>query len=450
MNTQTRLTYLDEDQRPYLFCPGCGHGFILDYLNKALVRLNIDPHKLVIITDIGCAGLSDRYFSTNAFHGLHGRSLTYASGIKMADPELTVIVLIGDGGCGIGGHHLLNAARRNIGVTVLVFNNLNYGMTGGEHSVTTPPGSVTSTTRFGQLEQPLDICGTVAINGASFVARTTTFDKGTPDLIVSAIQNKGFSLIDIWELCTAHYVPNNRFSKKALEDTLGKLSFPTGIIVEKSKPEYSTQYQAVHAEIKGQPALIGNPIPTKYPNNLSDQKEIILAGAAGAKIASAASSFCMGAILSGLEVSKRDDYPVTVKSGHSIAEIIISPNKITFSSITKPNLMVILFPEGLIKSKHLINILSKKDYIILSSDLPEVDTLARKIIIDFNKAGMAGRKMEYREIMALTVAIKLFDYYPLDAFKAAIQMRSSYANENLAAVEAIEEFDMSSYPNSFS
>jgi hypothetical protein len=94
--------------------------------------------------------------------------------------------------------------------------------------------------------------------------------------------------------------------------------------------------------------------------------------------------------------------------------------------------------------------LSKKDYIILSSDLPEVDTLARKIIIDFNKAGMAGRKMEYRAIMALTVAIKLFDYYPLDAFKAAIQMRSSYANENLAAVEAIEEFEISSYPNSFS
>jgi pyruvate/2-oxoacid:ferredoxin oxidoreductase beta subunit len=450
MNKPIRLTYLDEDQHPYLFCPGCGHGFILDYLNKALVRMNIDPHKLVIITDIGCAGLSDRYFSTNAFHGLHGRSVTYATGIKLADPELTVIVLIGDGGCGIGGHHLLNAARRNIGVTVLVFNNLNYGMTGGEHSVTTPPGSVTSTTRFGQLEQPLDICGTAAINGASFVARTTTFDKGIPDLIVSAIKNKGFSLIDIWELCTAHYVPNNRFSKKSLEDTLEKLSFPTGIIVEKSKPEFSTQYQTAHAEVKGQPVMLGNPIPTKFTNNLRDQKEIILAGAAGAKIASAASIFCMGAILSGLDVSKRDDYPVTVKSGHSIAEIILSPEKILFSSITKPNLMIILFMEGLIKSQPFIKQLSEKDYIILSSVLPYVDTRARKIIIDFNKAGRTGRKVEYRAIMALTVAIKQFDFYPLDAFKAAIQIRSIFANENLAAVEAVEEFKLYSDPYSFS
>lgn len=442
MNSDTLSTYLDPDQLPYLFCPGCGHGIILDHLNKALVQLSLDPHKVVIITDIGCAGLSDRYFSTNAFHGLHGRSVTYATGIKLADPELTVIVLIGDGGCGIGGHHLLNAARRNIGVTVLVFNNLNFGMTGGEHSVTTPPGGITSTTRLGQLEQPLDICGTVAINGASFVARTTAFNKQTSDLIVKAIQNKGFSLIDIWELCTAHYVPNNRFSKKALEATLETLMFPTGIIVNEPKPEYSAAYRDVHAEIYGQLAMIGKPIPTKYTSKLVEPQEIILAGAAGAKITSAASIFCNGAVLSGLNVSQRDDYPVTVKSGHSIAELILSPNDIYFTSISKPDLMVILFPEGLAKLQPRINLLTENDSIILSSDLPDVDTRARKIVIDFKKAGMMGRKVEYRAIMALTAAIKYFDYYPLDAFIEAIQMRPKYANDNLAAVEAVENLDI--------
>src|SRR5512136_670324 len=134
---------------PYPFCPGCGHGLILDQLNAALVKLQLDPRRTVIVSDIGCVGLADPCFITNTFHGLHGRSVAYASGIKLANPELAVIVLIGDGGCGIGGTHLVNAARRNIGVTTLVFNNLNFGMTGGEHSVTTPQGSLTATTRLG-------------------------------------------------------------------------------------------------------------------------------------------------------------------------------------------------------------------------------------------------------------------------------------------------------------
>ena len=95
---------------------------------------------MVIVSDIGCSGLSDQYFATSAFHGLHGRSVTYATGIKLANPELTVIVIMGDGGTGIGGTHLINAARRNIGVTVIVMNNLNFGMTGGQHSTTTPEG----------------------------------------------------------------------------------------------------------------------------------------------------------------------------------------------------------------------------------------------------------------------------------------------------------------------
>jgi pyruvate/2-oxoacid:ferredoxin oxidoreductase beta subunit/Pyruvate/2-oxoacid:ferredoxin oxidoreductase gamma subunit len=442
MNTRTPTTYLDPDQLPYLFCPGCGHGTILDHLNNALIKLSLDPHKVVIITDIGCAGLSDRYFATNAFHGLHGRSVTYATGIKLANPDLNVIVLIGDGGCGIGGHHLLNAARRNIGVTVLVFNNLNYGMTGGEHSVTTPPGGITSTTSFGQLEQPLDICGTAALNGASFVARTTAFDKSTPDLIAQAIQNEGFSIIDIWELCTAHFVPYNRFGKKALEDTLEKLAFPTGIILNKSKTEYSVAYSNAHAELLGKPVITGKPIHSKYSSNLLKPQEIILAGAAGAKISSAASIFGYGAVLSGLWISQRDDYPVTVKSGHSIAEFILSPQEITYTSITKPDLMVVLFPEGLTKSLDRIEQLTKNDSIILSADLPDVVTHAQKIFIDFKKFGGWGRKVEYRALIAMTVVLKIFETYPLDALKEAITLRPRFSKENLAAVEAGEKIEV--------
>ena len=97
---------------PYPFCPGCGHGPILDRLNEAMVKLDLDPAKIVIVSDIGCSGLSDQYFVTSAFHGLHGRSTTYATGIKLAKPDLDVVVIMGDGGTGIGGTHLISAARR--------------------------------------------------------------------------------------------------------------------------------------------------------------------------------------------------------------------------------------------------------------------------------------------------------------------------------------------------
>ncbi|MCC6408588.1 MAG: 2-oxoglutarate synthase, partial [Planctomycetes bacterium] len=173
MTLGTTVTPLSSyrNDTPYPFCPGCGHGPILDHLNAALVKLALDPRQIVLVSDIGCSGLSDQYFATSAFHGLHGRSITYATGIKLARPDLKVIVVMGDGGTGIGGAHLLSAARRNIGVTVLVFNNFNFGMTGGQHSTTTPPGAVTSTTPGGNLERPLDICATVAANGAGFVWR---------------------------------------------------------------------------------------------------------------------------------------------------------------------------------------------------------------------------------------------------------------------------------------
>ena len=219
----------------------------MDHLNSALVKLQFNPNKVVIVTDIGCSGLSDQYFNTNAFHGLHGRAITYATGMKLANPELKIIVIMGDGGCGIGGHHLINAARRNIGMTVLVLNNFNYGMTGGQHSVTTPHGGITSTTRLGNLERPLDIAGTVALNGATFVVRTTSFDNALPQLIEQAIASEGFSLLDIWELCAAYYVPNNTFNRAQLEESMVKIGFQRGVVHEEEREEYSLAYRNLAA-----------------------------------------------------------------------------------------------------------------------------------------------------------------------------------------------------------
>lgn len=429
-------SYLDPEKRPFLFCPGCGHATILKALDQALLRLYIDPNRIVIISDIGCAGLSDRYFKTHAFHGLHGRSITYATGVKLANPELKVIVLIGDGGCGIGGHHLINAARRNIGVTTLVFNNLNYGMTGGEHSVSTPTGAHTTTTRHGQIEQPLDIAGTVALNGASFAARTTTFDADLPDLIAQALQNDGFSLLDIWELCTAYFVPNNRFSKSALLETMQQLGFHTGILMNKPRPPFHQAYTESHRSVFDQPPFTPHPIPICFNHHLQAPISLVLAGSAGTKIGSAASLFGAGAIASGLWVTQRDDYPVTVKAGHSISELILSPEPIHYTGIASPDFLVVLFPEGLARTRGILSSLSSQATLILNADLPPVQTPARQVRLDIKSALPWGRKKEYPAIMALGFLLQNYNLYPLEAFQEAIAARPKFARDNLAALSA--------------
>jgi 2-oxoglutarate ferredoxin oxidoreductase subunit beta len=429
-------TYLDEALLPYFFCPGCGHGKITDHLNTALVRLQLDPKKVVIVTDIGCSGLADRYFTTHAFHGLHGRSVTYATGIKLANPELKVIVLMGDGGCGIGGHHLINASRRNIGVTVVVFNNFNYGMTGGQHSVTTPAGGLTSSTPLGQLEQPMDICQTVAVNGASFVARTTSFDQGLPDLLVSAIQNEGFSLVDIWELCTAYYVPNNKFSKSLLESTLAAYDFPIGIIHQGTRPEYSRAYRQSVAREAGKVPMPSRSIQQKYKSDLNWRIGIVIAGAAGKKINSAASTLCRGAVLSGLWATQRNDYPVTVKSGHSVSEVVLSPEEIGYTGITEPNVMLLLFKEGLGKVRSQLAAMDENGLLFVNRELLPIQSKAKIIPLDFRQAGRFANKKEFWAIIGLTKVIEVMKLYPLEAFMETVSARAEFAAENLAAVEA--------------
>ncbi len=431
-------SFLDEALLPYFFCPGCGHSIITDHLNSALVKLQINPRKVVIVTDIGCSGLADKYFITNTFHGLHGRSVTYATGIKLANPELKVIVLMGDGGCGIGGHHLINAARRNIGVTVMVFNNFNYGMTGGEHSVTTPIGGVTNSTPYGQLEHPMDICQTVAVNGASFVARTTSFDKGLPELLASAIQNDGFSLVDIWELCTAYYVPNNRFNKSTLENSLAAQHFSTGIIHQSSSPEYSQAYRQSVADEAGKMPMPARTIQPKYKSKLDQRLGIIIAGAAGKKINSAATLFCRGAVLSGLYATQRNDYPVTVKSGHSISEVILDPTAIKYTGIKKPEVMIVLFKEGVNSVRRQLAAMDAMDTLIINRELLPIHTKARQVVVDFKQTGRWMNKKEYWAIITLAKLLCETKIFPLEAFKEAVSGRSEFAEDNLAAIEAGE------------
>lgn len=425
------LSYLDVEKMPYHFCPGCGHGKILDELNQALVKLHPDPRKLVIVTDIGCAGLSDKYFKTNAFHGLHGRSVTYATGMKLANPDLQIIVLIGDGGCGIGGNHLINAARRNIGVSVLVFNNFNYGMTGGEHSVTTPTGAKTVTTKNGHLERPMDICQTVAVNGASFVARTSTFDPSLTDILFEAIHVEGFSLVDIWELCTAYYAPANKFNRKSLEETLERLEFQTGVIRNQTQPEYSGTYRSVVVNQAGAVSERKAPIKPKYKSSLKAIRQGVIAGKAGMKTITAARIFSKGAMFSGLYASQRNDYPVTVKSGYSLSEVIISPEEILYTGLIQLDYMLVLFPEGLSKVESLIEGLTDESILFVNVELLPIKTRAKVVSLPLKFMG----KAKYWSLIGLAEVIKYSNLYPIEAFAEAISMQKEHADEYLAVYD---------------
>jgi 2-oxoglutarate ferredoxin oxidoreductase subunit beta len=436
MTTNQYDTYLTDAMGALPFCPGCGHHTIVKSLDKALVKLQKDPKDVVIVTDIGCIGLSDIYFKTNAFHGLHGRSVTYGCGLKLARPELTVIVIQGDGGCGIGGAHFLNVARRNIGITLIVANNFNYGMTGGQHSVTTPAAGITSTTPWGNVEGPMDLCGTIAAAGASWVYRATAFDKNLSDVIAQAIEQPGFAMLDIWELCVAYYSPYNQFKKNDLFNLLKQYDLKTGLLVDKPRPEYSVQYKMAFEKEKGK-IKVDREIEPKYSHSVNGQTGIVIAGAAGQKIKSTATLFSKAAMLSGLEVTQKDDYPITVMTGHSIAEIILSPHNIAYTGIDSPDYFVIISEEGASRVRKKIESLPPTCIVLVDEDIQLPETKAKIMRFPFRQVSKDVGKLTTGTV-ALASLLRHSGLFPVEAFKESISafQKPAIAETNIKAVEA--------------
>jgi len=199
----TNLKYIRGKKLPHMFCQGCGCGEILNALLFAIDELELDTKKMVAIGGVGCSSRIPAYLDMYAIHGIHGRNLAYATGVKLAKPELKVVVLTGDGDCGaIGGNHLIHAARRNLDVTVIMDNNGSYAMTGGQLAPTTASGAYTTTTPRGNNERPFDLCKLVETAGGTYVARWTT---AQPVALIGAIKqglsHKGFTFIEVVSQC---------------------------------------------------------------------------------------------------------------------------------------------------------------------------------------------------------------------------------------------------------
>ena len=206
------------------WCPGCGDFGVLNAMQRAASELGLLPHQILTVSGIGCSSNMPGYFNSYGMHTLHGRSLPVATGAKLANHELTVIVTGGDGdGYGIGGNHLAHTARRNIDLTYIVMNNQIYGLTTGQVSPTSSLGMNTKSTPFGSLETPVNPITSSIMNGATFVARGYSGDiRHLTDLMKQAIQHKGFSLVDVFSPCvTFNHDNTHPFFKdrvKKLED----------------------------------------------------------------------------------------------------------------------------------------------------------------------------------------------------------------------------------------
>lgn len=262
--------YMREDNLPHIWCPGCSNGILIHDIAVAIERNGLTKDQVCIVSGIGCSSRGSGYMDFNTIHTTHGRAIAVATGVKLAKPEMTVIVITGDGDAvAIGGNHFIHAARRNIDITVVVFNNNVYGMTGGQYSPTTPKGEYGTTAPYGSIDQDFDVCKLAIAGGATYVARGTAYHvRKTTKLIENGIRHKGIAVIDVASTCPTYYGRNNKkgnavemlewqrdntvFHEQAsgLFDEALEGKIVSGLLYKADRPEYCQQYQQLIDRVK--------------------------------------------------------------------------------------------------------------------------------------------------------------------------------------------------------
>jgi 2-oxoglutarate ferredoxin oxidoreductase subunit beta len=263
--------YLRHDKKfPHVWCPGCGIGTMVGSLIRTIDHIGYTKDEIVMVSGIGCSGRLPVYVDFNTLHTTHGRALTFATGAKLAKPDLKVIVIMGDGDAtAIGGNHFIHAARRNIDLTAIIVNNSIYGMTGGQYSPTTPYGDRGTTATYGTVENSFNISQLAVCAGAVYVARGTVYHTRQLDqLIEKALQKKGFSVVEVISQCQTHFgrlnkrgnhiemlkwqrdhaVPVERAKTLSEAEMADKIE--TGVLVDREAPTYHEEYIKVRQKAK--------------------------------------------------------------------------------------------------------------------------------------------------------------------------------------------------------
>lgn len=426
--------------RPSVFCPGCSHEQVLHALDQALVHMGLSGKDVVIVSDIGCSGLFDTFFNTHAFHGLHGRALTYATGIKMARPDLKVVVTMGDGGLGIGGAHVLSSCRRNIDLTLLVLNNFNYGMTGGQCSSTTPQDALVGSGFLNKLEKPMDICQVAGAAGAAYVARTSTYDKDLVEGLEMAMAFDGFSLVDIWGICPGRYTRRNKITPKNIETDLAKLPYLDDYKILNARAEYGKAYRQEAAKLL--PATEPVRIETSCTSPRPGRMEVVVLGSAGQRIITAGELLCLAGAAAGCHAAQKSDYPITVMRGHSVSDIILSDTEIEYTGIENPAVVIALAPEGVNRRKKMLTHLAPDALVIKAAGIELPSCQASIIEVDFKAEKI---KSQDWALVALAVLAQQNKVLNMDMLKAALKLRFN-AGQYETAIAMVEKAIVSLCP----
>ncbi|MBU1151098.1 MAG: 2-oxoacid:ferredoxin oxidoreductase subunit beta [Proteobacteria bacterium] len=254
--------YIRERFFPHIWCPGCGHGIVLNGLIRAIENIGLKKNDIVMVSGIGCSSRIAGYMDFHTLHTIHGRALAFAIGVKMSRPELTLLVPMGDGDAlSIGGNHFIHACRRNIDMTAIVMNNKVYGMTGGQYSPLSGYGTMATTAPYTNIDQEFDVVNIATAAGATFVARTTSYHvQQLPEVLEEAIRHKGFSVVEVMSPCPTYYGRKNK--EGSAVDMMERLKNTTtpigskakrenpslierGVFVKKEMPEYCAEYQKI-------------------------------------------------------------------------------------------------------------------------------------------------------------------------------------------------------------
>jgi pyruvate/2-oxoacid:ferredoxin oxidoreductase beta subunit/Pyruvate/2-oxoacid:ferredoxin oxidoreductase gamma subunit len=365
------VTMLAKKNMPY--CPGCGHHSATINLAKGLEKAGFTPLDVVLASDIGCCGIIDDLMSCHTVHGLHGRSVALGVGISVGlnNPQKKVITVQGDGGATIGLQHLMEACRRNINMTLIIMNNMVYGMTGGQVSGLTNTTFKESILPDEGHVPPYDIIELAHKAGAAYAARI--IGKGEfSDKLAEAFSVKGFSVVEIMEPCPSYAYGSI--------NNLIELGYTEKILT--NKRDFIPWRERVPVSLFDHKKVAHK----TFTSILRDRYEIIIAGSAGEGVQLAGDLLAQAGMYCGLNTTKKGEYPITVGTGFSLSEVILSRGEIYYTGIEEPDLLLVTSMDGwqMVKNK-----VKTKTLVIIDSSI-EIPDEINAVKLDFRN--VAGRK----------------------------------------------------------
>ena len=353
MSAYPLLEYLRTEELPHTMCPGCGGGTVLNTFARAIDDMGVPREDLVLVSGIGCsAWIPSPNFEADTLHTTHGRAIAYATGVAVGNPDLETVVISGDGDlAGIGGNHLLHAARRNVDLTVILVNNFTYGMTGGQVAPTTPHDSITTTSPFGNPEDAIDISGVAAEAGAAFVARqTTSRPQALVNDITRAMQTDGFALLEVFSQCPTVYGRRNEMATAPemldwMESQIDAGELTVGTIADTDRPEFIESLEAVSERARSEQTTVEDPAPDHDGRDLM----LRIAGEGGQGVETAGSILGEAAARNGRNVFKTEEYGSRARGGLASADLILSDGEIFEATVPSgdADLLVALTPSAL-------------------------------------------------------------------------------------------------------